>query len=102
MLFPSITVTNLALGKKVLGSSLFKDFLSNETWHNAVDGLKNVTDLNLLFATDYEFYPWLTVTLERLSFVKSVTLYNRADEHGKSVAAEASECHTLPRGRYSW
>jgi hypothetical protein len=84
-LLPSITVTNLALGKKVVGSSLFRIFQSNESWQNAVDGQTQVTDVNVLFHTEYELYPWLTVILERLSLVKSVTLYNRADNHGKSV-----------------
>jgi hypothetical protein len=82
MKFPFITVTNLALGKTVLGSSFYGSFSSNEVWKNAVDGQ---TSDNKLFITDYELYPWLTVTLGRLSIVKSVTLYNRKDVNGKSV-----------------
>jgi hypothetical protein len=84
--FPFITVTNLALGKEVVGSSVFK-LLQSKSWENAVDGQTHVTDWKLLFVTDYELYPWLTVNLGRLSIVKSVTLYNRADDHGKSVPA---------------
>jgi hypothetical protein len=77
---PYITVTNLALGKEVLGSSTGA---GGQPWGNAVDGRTHVTDFTLLFHTSFELYPWMTVTLGRLSIVKSVTLYNRVDDHGK-------------------
>jgi hypothetical protein len=85
---PYITVTNLALGKEVLGSSTGE---GGQHWGNAVDGRTHVTNFYLLFHTSFELYPWLTVTLERLSIVKSVTLYNRADGYGKFGTSTFSE-----------
>ncbi|XP_048742430.2 uncharacterized protein LOC125655933 [Ostrea edulis] len=76
-------VTNLALGKAVFGSSNQKGTYTNKGWQNVVDGRTRVTDFNLLFHTSYELYPWLTVTLGRLSIVKSITIYNRIDGYGR-------------------
>jgi hypothetical protein len=73
----------LALGKAVFASSNQNGDYSNKGFQNVVDGRTGVTDFKLLFHTSYELYPWMTITLGRLSIVKSVTIYNRVDNHGK-------------------
>ncbi|XP_048743261.1 uncharacterized protein LOC125656712 [Ostrea edulis] len=83
MQFSCITVTNLALGKAVFASSYFEYYFTIESWQNVVDGQTRVSDAGLLFHTDFELYPWLTVTLEGQSIVKSITLYNRSDRNGE-------------------
>jgi hypothetical protein len=80
-----IAVTNLALGKEVVGSSVWLNHQYDNLWRKAVDGQTHVTEVNQFFVTNYELHPWLTVKLGRLSIVKSVTLYNRNDDHGKSA-----------------
>ncbi|XP_048780980.2 uncharacterized protein LOC125683652 [Ostrea edulis] len=76
-------VTNLALGKTVFASSNFFGAYTNKGWQNVVDGRTRVADFNLLFHTSFELYPWLTVTLGRLSIVKSITIYNRIHGNGR-------------------
>ncbi|XP_062596790.1 uncharacterized protein LOC134258272 [Saccostrea cucullata] len=78
----SIEVVNLALGKTVSGSSLFP-FPPYSNVSHAVDGRTEFTDISLLFHTDFELYPWLTVDLGTLSIVKNVILYTRSDDHGR-------------------
>jgi hypothetical protein len=73
----------LALGKTVFASSNFRGDTS-EGWQNAVDGRTRVATIDLLFHTGFELYPWLTITLGKLSVVKSVTLYNRIHGNGKT------------------
>ena len=67
----------------MFASSNQKGDYSNKGFQNVVDGRTGVRDFNLLFHTSYELYPWMTITLGRLSIVKSVTLYNRVDNYGK-------------------
>lgn len=80
-----LTVLNLAIGKAVFGSSTFPNRMATEGWENAVDGRTKVRDFNLLFHTGFELYPWLSIALGEVGLVRNITLYNRVDNHGKSL-----------------
>ena len=73
----------MSLNKTVTSSSSWHQIESHhinyEYDHYLVDGLKNV---NAVFSTAYDDYPWATIDLHRLSIIKNVIVYNRADGHG--------------------
>ncbi|XP_062568048.1 uncharacterized protein LOC134230295 isoform X2 [Saccostrea cucullata] len=76
-------VTNLALKKTVSASSTFFS-KNNRRWENAVDGRTRVNNIRLLFHTDYELFPWLSIYLgTEICVVKSIILFNRIDIHGR-------------------
>ena len=73
----------LSLNKTVTSSSSFLQLDPHQINygydHYLVDGLKNV---NAVFATAYDDYPWATIDLHSLSIIKNVIVYNRADDYG--------------------
>ncbi|XP_061179027.1 uncharacterized protein LOC133187624 [Saccostrea echinata] len=102
----SIKVENLALGKNVSVSTIYP-YPPYSDPSNAVDGRTGFADSGLLFHTDFELYPWLTIALGTLSIVKNVILHNRSDGHGRwlhnveirggisSVWSEMNTCGTF-------
>ncbi|XP_061179026.1 uncharacterized protein LOC133187623 [Saccostrea echinata] len=106
VIFLCQAVVNLALGKSVSVSSIYPYPPYSDPSY-AVDGRTGFTDIGLLFITDFELYPWLTIALGTRSIVKNVIIYNRNDTNGhwlhnveirggiSSVWSEMNTCGTF-------
>ena len=70
-----------ASAKTSTSSSVNENNPSNWRSHFATDGMMPVSSVNI-FATNNEQTPWLTVTLDKISTIELVRVFNRRDGHG--------------------
>lgn len=97
----------LSLNKPVTASSNYDDY-NPYVGHKLIYLVDGITNAPGKFHTYFEPYPWVTIDLEKISIIRDVVMFNRADDYGRwlhsveirvgnsSVWSEMTTCGTYP------